>query len=551
MESFSRYITKTKQNKQVTTVLLAVILFFSLFIILPAAVLFINAFKDKTGFSFASFEKILTDGKYGTAFLHSCEVSFLSALITTILAFFLAYTECFSNIPGWAKKILRTAAVFPMLLPTITYGFAIQNSFGGKGLYTLLFGHTLFNIYGKPGLIFGYVIYTLPISFTLLRNTMAYIDKRFIIVCRVMGDSRIKTFFTAVLTPMLGTIAVSIVQSFFLAFTDYGIPASIGGQYDVIASTLYTTILGQVPPDYNGGSVLAILMLVPSIFSILLLNYLQRFNVRYNKVSQNEMKPHFLTDLALGLVSLIILVTIISSFVVIFISPFVQDWPNNMSFTLSHFQSVFNNSNLLNVFANSLIISLATALFGTALAYIAALVTARSSVHPHGAKVIEAIAQITNTIPGMVLGIAFLLTFKKTPIHNTIWIIIFCNMVHFFASPFLMMKNTLDKMNAGFETTAKLLGDNWIKTVVRIITPNVFQTLFEIFIYLFINGMVTVSAVVFLAGVQNKVITTEIKAMEHFNEFEKIFILSLLILVTNLIMKGIKGIVNKKFKNKI
>ena len=62
-----------------------------------------------------------------------------------------------------------------------------------------------------------------------------------------------------------------------------------------------------------------------------------------------------------------------------------------------------------------------------------------------------------------------------------------------------MMKGTLDKMNATWETTAEILGDNWIKTVTRIVTPNAYKTLLEIFIYLFINGMVTVSAVVFLA----------------------------------------------------
>ena len=76
-----------------------------------------------------------------------------------------------------------------------------------------------------------------------------------------------------------------------------------------------------------------------------------------------------------------------------------------------------------------------SAVFGTALVYAAALVTARSKIHPHGNLVIESMAQITNTIPGMVLGIAFLLAFRRTPLHNTIVIIIACNLVHFFATP--------------------------------------------------------------------------------------------------------------------
>ena len=186
-----------------------------------------------------------------------------------------------------------------------------------------------------------------------------------------------------------------------------------------------------------------------------------------------------------------------------------------------------------------------TALFGTGFVYIAALASARSKLHPVFSKIIAAMAQVSNALPGMVLGIAFLLAFRKTPLHNTMAIIVLCNLVHFFATPFLMMKGALDKMNDSWETTALLLGDNWIKTVVRIITPNALSTLLEIFVYLFINGLVTVSAVVFLTGARTMVITTKIQELQHFAKFNEIFILSLLILITNLVMKTIKGIVNK------
>ena len=39
---------------------------------------------------------------------------------------------------------------------------------------------------------------------------------------------------------------------FFLCFTDYGIPASVGGEYDVVARVLYNEMLGSIP-DFNQG----------------------------------------------------------------------------------------------------------------------------------------------------------------------------------------------------------------------------------------------------------------------------------------------------------
>ena len=536
------------KNKQINTVFAFVLLFFAIFIIWPGLVLFKNAFTTGNGagaaFSLSNFAKVFSKNKLPLAFWNSTKVSFISAIITTVLAFVLAYTEVFTNIPVWLKKLLRTLAVFPMLLPTITYGFAIIYSFGKNGLLTKILGHQLFDFYGFKGLIFCYVIYTMPISFTLIRNTMNYIDKRYLIVCKVMGDSSIKCFYTAILQPLFGTLAVSIVQSFFLSFTDFGIPASIGGRYTVVAELLYNTMLGSLP-DFHQGSVIALFMLLPSILSILLLNYLQRFNVRYNKISKIDLQKNIAHDIFWTVISVIILLCVLSVFLVVFIAPFVAEWPYNMSFSMKTVQSVFADKSLVRVFVNSLSTALLTAILGTLFVYVAALASARSKLHPLFSRIIASMAQVSNALPGMVLGIAFLLAFRKTPLHNTMAILIFCNMVHFFATPFLMMKSALDKMNDSWENTALLLGDNWIKTVIRIMTPNSLVTLLEIFIYLFINGLVTVSAVVFLCGARTMVITTKIQELQHFAKFNEIFILSLLILITNLVMKSIKGIVNK------
>ena len=87
------------------------------------------------------------------------------------------------------------------------------------------------------------MIYTLPVSFLLILNTMSYIDKKFMVVSRVMGDKPFATFMGTVVRPLLGTLAASMVQCFFLCFTDYGIPASVGGKFDVVATVLYLSLI--------------------------------------------------------------------------------------------------------------------------------------------------------------------------------------------------------------------------------------------------------------------------------------------------------------------
>lgn len=538
-----------KKNREVKVVFILLALLFLIFLAVPVVQLLLKSILGGSGISLEYYKAVFTGRGFGKAVGNSFLIAGVSAFVTTLLAFFMAYTIHYTNIAQFYKKIIRGVAVLPMLLPTITYGFAIIYSFGKQGLLTKLFGTQLFEIYGFNGLLLGYVIYTLPISFMLIDNTMKFIDKKYMIVSRIMGDNGLSTFWITVVRPLLGTLAASFIQSFFLCFTDFGIPASVGGEFDVIASVLYNQMLGSIP-DFNKGAVVAVVMLIPSIVSILVLHYLEKYNVRYNKISAIEIKRNRKRDAACGIFSGIFMLCIVSVFLVIFIIPFVEEWPYNIQFTLKNIQNVLSDPNLSNVYTNSLFVAVITAVCGTLTAYGAALVTARSTMNSKLKSVIESIALITNTIPGMVLGLAFLFAFSGSSLQNTFFIIVICNIVHFFSTPYLMMKNSLAKMNASWETTAKLMGDSWIKTVIRIVTPNAVSTILEVFSYYFINAMVTISAVIFIAGARTMVITTKIKELQHYAKFNEIFVLSLLILFTNIVGKILfKWLANRKQRN--
>lgn len=522
-----------RKNKEIKLIFTVLAVFFLAFLAVPMVQVIVKSLtQDTVGIGLENYREVLTSKGFMQAVGNSFLVAGCSALVTTLLAFVLAYTVHYTNLGRRYKDLIAKAAVLPMLLPTITYGFAIIYSFGKQGLLTRLFGRQLFDIYGFNGLLLGYVIYTLPISFMLINNTMGYIDKRFMIVSRLMGDSPFQTFKITILRPLLGTLAASFIQTFFLCFTDFGIPASIGGQFEVVASVLYEEMLGSVP-DFGNGAVVAIIMLIPSIVSITVLNILEKYNVRYNKISPIELKKSKKRDITCAVASAVIMIGILSIFAVIFVVPFTEEWPYRTSFTLEHFQTVFEDSSLYGVYTNSLMVAIVTALVGTLMAYGAALVTARSSVSQKLKGTIDSIALVTNTIPGMVIGLAYLFCFSGTSLQNTFAILIICNMVHFFSTPYLMMKNSLSKMNASWETTAMLMGDNWTKTIIRVVTPNAVSTLLEVFSYYFVNAMVTISALIFLAGTRTMVITTKIKELQYFNKFNEIFVLSLLILFTN------------------
>ena len=532
------------KGRELKAIFIAVLAIFAAFLAVPFVEIIYQAFSVGGGFGLDHFSTMLNERNFATAFGNSITIASVSAFISTILAFILAYTIHYTNLNGKLKKAIQVLALSPMFLPTITYGFAIIYSLGKQGFLTKNLGINI-DIYGFNGLLIGYLIYTLPIAFLLIFNAMKYIDKKFMIVSKVMGDNDFKTFIQTLIRPLLGTMAASFVQCFFLCFTDYGIPASVGGQYQVIATVLYEQMMGSIP-DFNRGAVVAIMMLLPSIISIALLCYLQKYNVRYNKISQIELKVNRLRDAFWGALSTIILVMVLSMFIVIFLMPFIQEWPYRMAFTTEHITSILSDSAIIDVYLNSLFVSALTAVIGLFVSYGAALITARSSLAGSSKFTVNSIALITNTIPGMVIGIAYLMLFSGSTLQNTFALIIICNVVHFFSTPYLMLKSSLEKLNKSWENTALLMGDSWFKTLRRIITPNIKTTILEVLGYYFVNAMVTISAVIFIAGAQTMVITAKIKELQYFGKFNEIFVLSILILLTNLIVKGLLGLMAKK-----
>ncbi|SLJ85289.1 ABC transporter permease subunit [Psychrobacter sp. DAB_AL43B] len=518
----------------VKVIWLFVSILFIAFMFVPLVKMLALSFNVGDGLGLENYTSIISTDSFKQIMLNSFSVATISALSATLLAFVLAYTVHWTNLPKGFKQFIKLAALFPMLLPTVTYGFAIIYTFGKQGLLTQILGFQLFEeIYGFYGMWLGYTIYTLPIAFLLLNNTFQYLDKKFVIVSELMGDSHLRQFDMTVIRPLIGTFAAALIQCFFLAFTDFGIPASIGGQYNVIATELYTQILGA-SPSFEKGAVVALFMLIPSVLSIAILWYVARFNIRYDSVEHIDLPSSKIKDRVLAVISSVILASLLLVFAVIFIIPWIKSWPYQMEFSTEIVSKVLESANLMRVYKNSLLVAVLTAVFGTLITYFSALLYERSNLFKLGKFSIESSALVTNTVPGMVVGIAYLMVFSGSAVANTIFIIVISNIIHYFSTPYLMSKNALSKMNLGWETTAGLLGDSWFTSLRRIVIPNSFFTLIEVASFYFISAMVTISAVIFISGAKTMVLTTKIVELQHFARFDEIFILSLMILMTNI-----------------
>lgn len=538
-----------KGQKELKILYLLITLTLAAILLYPLGCVLFQSVLTKSGtLGFENYASTLTQSQFWTALGNSFTVSGISAAIATVMAFFCAYGLHFTRIQPSIKKVIQIIVLLPLFLPSITYGFAVIYSFGRLGLISQLIAPPPFSIYGFWGLLIADVIYTLPPAFLILYNAFFYVDRNFITVSKLMGDSPSKTFYITAVRPVVGSILSAFILSFFLSFTDFGIPVSIAGEYEVIATQLYTTMMGAIP-NFGEGAVIAMAMLVPSVASVVLLRWVDRFNFRYNKISKSEVSVNRVRDGLYLSYYLIITLALLSVFVVMFVVPFVKQWPYQPFFTLDVITRIVSDGSIWQVYEHSVAVALVSAAIGTVFCYAAALVKARSQLPGWCQTTMDSFAMITNTVPGMVLGIGFLFAMSGTPLANTFTILVLANLVHFFTTPYMMATSALSKMNAGWETTGALMGDSWIKTVSRVLVPNSLPTLLQMFQYFFVSAMVTISAVVFLTGARTMLLTTKIKELQYFEKFEEIFVLSLLVFLTNVAAKLIFDALSHKAQN--
>lgn len=221
---------------------------------------------------------------------------------------------------------------------------------------------------------------------------------------------------------------------------------------------------------------------------------------------------------------------------------FVKKYPIDMSLTFGNIGRSFN-MNAGDYWLNSIAIAFAVAVIGTVLAYFAGYITAR--IKGKAGRFLHLASITTLAIPGIVLGLSYVLFFKGTFIYGTFAILILANLVHFFASPYLMAYNSLGKVNENLEAVGSTLGISRGSILKDVLIPQTTETIAEMFAYFFVNCMVTISAVAFLATTLDMPLALLITDLDAQRLTECTAFVSLMILGTNIALKLVVAGVKK------
>jgi iron(III) transport system permease protein len=179
---------------------------------------------------------------------------------------------------------------------------------------------------------------------------------------------------------------------------------------------------------------------------------------------------------------------------------FVRLWGSDWSLSLVHYGFRSTAEGAWPIW-NSVKLAVVGGILGTALALVTAyLIERKRAALGSAARAIEGLSLLPAALPGTVIGVGYILAFNVPPVllTGTIWILVTSVVFWKFPVAVLAGLNALKQIDPAIEEAAVSLGAGSVRTFGRVVLPLLTGTAFSIFIYFFINGMVTVSAVIFL-----------------------------------------------------
>ncbi|ELZ3256895.1 putative 2-aminoethylphosphonate ABC transporter permease subunit [Acinetobacter baumannii] len=540
---------KTEYSLRSNVALAAVAIALTLAIIAPLMMLFETAFFDENQnfVGLENFYNYFVSPALLSSVFNSVWVACAATVITVFLASIYAFALTNVNIKG--KGFFKLVAFLPILAPSLLPSLALVYLFGKQGVFKPLLGDI--QIYGPIGILISYCFWLFPAILMLMMVSFRSVDQRLIEASLSLGKNIWKTHYHVTLPAIrYGLISASLV-AFIYVLTDFGIPKVIGGSFNMMALDGYKQIIGQ--QNMSMGAVISILLLLPAVFVFIFDRIQSKRHARFQAfqtkpyVSASNKKLEVVLSIFCGLVSGSILLIVFTAV----LASFIQSWPYDLSLTLAHYSFEYVDGGGWAAYFNSVRMALFSTVFGTALIFMVALLTERFKAHPLIKNYVQALVLLPLAVPGLVLGIAYILFFNQQSnplnvLYGTMTILVISTIVHYYTVPHLTLTNAIKQIPLQLDQAAQTLGTSKWKTFWKVYLPMCFPALCDVSVYIFVNAMTTVSAAIFLYSPDTSLAAVAVLNMDDAGDTVAAVAMSILILTTSCVVKLIHWLFTRK-----
>lgn len=543
-----------RNSKSLLATWILVVAFFAIFVLFPlfCALISVRASDFKTVFT----QQVWRDAMKNT--LLECVAS---TTISVLVGYIFAYAVVKANIPF--KRFFSVLPILHLMTPPFVGGLAFILLFGRQGFITKRLLHLNVSLYGFWGLLIAQVLCFFPMAYLICVQTLKGINTNLEKAARTLGASNARIFFTITLPLSLPGIISSFLFIAVSVLSDFGNPLIVAGRFRVLAVEIYTQLTGWL--RVGTSVVLGIVLVVPSVILFFLQNKTsEKIGAKVASIGgknafdlENANKDSSDLDfaskknvslgakIALTLFVLFISILIFAQILAIIAGSFQELWGIKTDFTTAHIKAAFAYKTELR---NSVVFALISAILSTLIASVSSFLVHRTNVPLR--KTIDVFAQLPSAIPGTLLGLSISIAANTLHFRGSAFLIVVAMTVAFLPFSYRAVSNSYIQISETLDNGARSLGANQMTVFATIIAPIAKGGIFSGFVYDFIRGVGTLSAVIFLVSFTTPLTSIRIINLAEQGDWGKSAALALILTTITFAILGLAVVLPRWLKRK-
>lgn len=511
---------KLLADPTLVTTIIALIVFLTLFILYPLAILLVDAVVGEAGLTLSVFQRVLAMPSFETAISNTLVLGLCVGIVATLVGLLFAYVEVYVNLKSrFMGGLYKLVSMLPVVSPPFVLSLSVILLFGKAGLITRsLLGIYDNNVYGFWGIALVQTLTFFPVCYMMFRGLLRNIDPSLEEAARDMGASRWKVFTSVTLPLVLPGMGNAFLVSFMESIADFANPMIIGGSYDTLATSIYLQITGAY--DKQGASAMSCVLLGITLIMFIVQKYVLERKSTATLTGKAARGRMLITDnsvrVPLAVLCGAVAVFVVALYVCVPFGALFKTWGYDYSLTPKWFIQVFALHHGFEAFADSFGLSLIAAPLTALLSMVIAYLVVKRRFPGRG--FIEFVSMLAMAVPGTVLGVGFIRGFSSgvfrtgfmQGLYGTAAILVIVFVVRSLPTGTRSGISALRQIDKSIEESAYDMGANSFQVFMTVTLPLIKDSFLSGLVTAFVRSITAISAVILLVTPQTLMITVQI-----------------------------------------
>ena len=510
---------------------LALLLFLSVFIVIPVIVLVVVSFYTGQPGRLRDFTTDNWSSLFNGDLLPIIKNSIIYALFRTggglILALLFAWAVARTNVPG--RRLMAICMPIPFLVPGLLVAMSWifwanpQNGLLNQMASSVFGIDSLVNIYSWRGLIFLAIQGSTSFLFIMTLPFFYLMDPSHEEAAVTLGASRRRTFFTITIPMLAPAIIGAAILSFIRALETFEDPLLVGSPAGIymFSNEIYRILkqtVGLTGPAYGEATVLS-MVLIATTFALVGVQWRLLGSRNFQTVSGKGFRPRRIqlsfvarwSIFALFLVYFTVSVLMPGGLILLgsFSPRFGAYAVGDM--TLQSWRDVFTDGNIMDGLKNTIIYSFVAGAVVVVLSGLVGYIRVRLRRLRIIGRALELVAWLPWTMPGLVLALALLWSFLLLPppynLYGTGTLVVIGFVIKGMPLGTRSMQSSIGQLSGELEEAARVHGASWLQSMRTVTIPLLRRGIFAAFVLIFALSARDLSIPILLYGAGSQTLT--------------------------------------------